>query len=465
MNEFEFPTNIKQIGSIGEGLRIYIEDYAYSYLQQFVDMPGFETRLAFLVGRHLVIDGQDVLFISGVIRGSDTDTERGIHTFTARSFENARREIERYFGNLEVVGWMYSQPGFGLGMPPEVQSYHWRTFSRDSDVCLVMDGEQKLCAFYIRRGDGLAEAKGFFVYYDKNRGMHEYMLDNKVSKIRVVSAKGKGLRGEGEEEGHDGRPSSEVAVERIRNNYSKRNSAEAGHRPAGGQAPGKPRSAGIIRLPMLARGRRPPRMRLSPQRQLGLVATLCAVLFVATVAMGAGLVQNVERLQFLERQVTDLGTAYRNLMMEVGGGAVPVAAPGAPVDTQDEQGQAEDIPSPSPSPSPGPAEAPTPSVQAPLLPEPQDQAVPEPQAQGPINIEEVISQLQNIGSAQSGYDSQEQGLSVVPLEYVVVAGDTLSEISRRFYGTTDRMADIMEYNGISDPNDIMVGSTLRLPRR
>ena len=452
MSEFEFPTNIKQIGSIGEGLRIYIEDYAYSYLQQYVDMPGFETRLALLVGRSMIIDGQDVLFVSGVVKGVETGVERGMQSFTARSFEHARREIDRYFRGLEIIGWMYSQPGFGTGLPAGIEEYHTKAFSNDADVCMVMDGEQKLCAFYIRQGDKLIETKGFFVYYDKNRGMHEYMLDNKVSKIKVVSAQGKGLRGDDVEEASLHKPSGEVAVERIRKNYSKRNNLESR-----GDRESRPRSR--IR-PIMLRLTRP----ISPRRQLGLLATMCLVLFVATIVMGAGLVQNVERIDFLERQMQDLSIAYRGLVASMfgEGETVPVVAPASPVA--------------QPTPEQLHGEAPSESLlQEQTLPEQtlleqtsQEEQLVVSQAidwqealtqeanqshvnQGPINLEEVISQL--------------QAMDYLPLEYVVAAGDTLSEISRRFYGTTERMAEIMEYNGISDPNDIMIGSTLRLPRR
>ena len=229
MSGFNFPTNIKQIGSIGEGLRIYIEDYAYSYLQQYIDSSGSDAKLAFLVGRSMVIDSQDVLFISGVVRGLHTEFENGVLTFTKKSFENAKKEISRYFEGLEIVGWMQSQPGFGLRLSPVVTDYHLKTFTGKTNVCLIMDFEDKQYAFYFRNGEEseLVEAKGYFVYYDKNRGMHEYMIDNKQSKIKVISAQGKRdndkEHGQGRVDDIDtrGMPSGEAAVARIKRNYTK----------------------------------------------------------------------------------------------------------------------------------------------------------------------------------------------------------------------------------------------------
>jgi len=48
------------------------------------------------------------------------------------------------------------------------------------------------------------------------------------------------------------------------------------------------------------------------------------------------------------------------------------------------------------------------------------------------------------------------------LEYKIQSGDTLSEISRAFYGSANMVEKIMEYNGITDPRSISRGDILRL---
>ncbi len=47
--------------------------------------------------------------------------------------------------------------------------------------------------------------------------------------------------------------------------------------------------------------------------------------------------------------------------------------------------------------------------------------------------------------------------------YVVQAGDTLSQISDKCFGTSKRWKEIQELNGITDPTKIYVGMKLRLP--
>ena len=47
--------------------------------------------------------------------------------------------------------------------------------------------------------------------------------------------------------------------------------------------------------------------------------------------------------------------------------------------------------------------------------------------------------------------------------YIVKAGDTLADICRMYYGTTDRLNEICTLNGISDPNTILLGQKILLP--
>lgn len=48
-------------------------------------------------------------------------------------------------------------------------------------------------------------------------------------------------------------------------------------------------------------------------------------------------------------------------------------------------------------------------------------------------------------------------------KYTVVEGDTLSKIALKFYGDADRYPLIAHFNGIKDPNLIRVGQILVIP--
>lgn len=47
--------------------------------------------------------------------------------------------------------------------------------------------------------------------------------------------------------------------------------------------------------------------------------------------------------------------------------------------------------------------------------------------------------------------------------HTVVQGDTISKIARTYYGSSDYGAKLCEYNGISDPNKIVIGQKIKIP--
>ena len=68
-NNINLPKNIKQMGNIDDSFKIYMEDYVFTYLQQYSKASKGEERIAVLIGDTYTIDGNDVLFINGAITG------------------------------------------------------------------------------------------------------------------------------------------------------------------------------------------------------------------------------------------------------------------------------------------------------------------------------------------------------------------------------------------------------------
>ncbi|MDR1913979.1 MAG: LysM peptidoglycan-binding domain-containing protein [Clostridiales bacterium] len=387
MEHFELPANIKQIGSIGEGLRIYVEDYVCSYLYTYAEAGGYQERIALLVGRYLVIDNQPVLFISGAIQGKYTEVRNGLTLFTERSMDYAQGCVDQYFPGLKIVGWMQSQPSYGVYLNSGYIDVHISHFKKKYQVMFVMDPIEKTNAFYTytKSGMTLEEAKGYFIYYDKNESMHEYMVQNKMD---------------------TGDTALTVGEE---------------HTP-----PERPPAAVGLRARHIGRQEEKPQDR----RMVNLLIGLSAVLFIVSFVMGAGLIQNQDRISTLERQVVQLSTSYRNIAQVVSGGnTASVFA------EENERSIGEAISETAP---------PT-----------ENQTAPQ------VITEQIIAAPTSVPTEKATTESTDP----LPEKYTVRDGDTLNSISLRFYGNKDMVERIMEYNNITDPNLIVSGTTLNLPAR
>lgn len=181
---FAFPTKVKQMGAVDHRRKIYVEDYVYTYLYQYGKSRGCTEKVAALVGRQIEIDGEEILMICGAIQGRDATEENGTLTFSAATWEYVGSQMDKYFQGMTLVGWVHCQPGFGAFLMSKDEAFHKLYFQEPWQVLFVVDPVDKLDTFYIynEEADVLQQAKGYFVYYEKNEEMQEYMLDHSVVK-------------------------------------------------------------------------------------------------------------------------------------------------------------------------------------------------------------------------------------------------------------------------------------------
>ena len=406
MREFDFPTNIKQIGTIEPGLRIYMEDYVSTYLTQYAGASGYDERLATLVGRHMTIDGTPIVFISGAILGKFTEEDKGVTKFSDKSLAYVEEQLSLHFKGMEVVGWMQSQPGYGTFLNPNYKAYHKETFKGPHHVMFVMDPLEKISSFYINNNGELEESGGYFIYYEKNHPMHEYMLENKiVNAMRTINDEqeyphiffddGGGKKNPKEKNLNLSPPIFKEEDDVV--NLS-RNRLHA------------QKTTGTTK---------------SQRRIINMLVSMSSVVLLISFVMAAALIRSEDRLNSLEHDLSALTNAYVNIIhtlqatqeaFAMEATPVLIEEDGATLVNEEESFQPE--PEPEPTPAPPPVAAP--------------QAVP----------------VANLS---------------IPQTYVVQPGDNLLAISQMFFGTSARVDEIMELNNIENPNMIFQGMILILP--
>ena len=401
-------------------MRIYMEDYVCTYLNQYAQAGGYDERLALLVGRYLLIDSQPVLFINGAIQGKYTENEDGLLHFTEKTSAYAEAMIDEFFEGMEIVGWMQTQPGYGIFLNQQYAAYHFREFPKVNQVMFVMDPLENVNAFYTYNDDrtALAESRGYFIYYDRNTNMHEYMLSNKATEYTPQSASYPDVPKMERTDPHE--DYSETSPE------------------------------GVIRKRLEQRNSSKKTMR-EQKRTMNLLVSMSAVLFVVCFILGAGLIQSQTRLETMETQLIQLNAAYRNLYTQV---ANPVFAPTtepsigsesytANVGTSSDAAQpdyfiVDDEPE---TPAENDADSNNDNLEISGIP-----------VNPPVNVpEQPATPTENQQTTRS-----------IPETYEIQPGDSLSAISMYFYGM-DRVEDILALNGLENADMIIAGRSIMLP--
>lgn len=280
--EATLPSNIKQIGSIEEDIKIYVEDYVHTYLYQYARSGGNKEKLAALAGKRIEVEGKQAIIISGAIQAKDTKQQKGAESFTEDTWRYINGQMEVYFKGLSLVGWVHTQPGFGTFLMAKDEIFHREHFKQPWQVLFVIDSLDKLDTFFIHNVErtGLRPAKGYFIYYDKNQEMQEYMLDNSLVRPRLEKQESK----EVVEEGGD------KVVERRRPTPEERMDA-----------------AKDIRRVLKKRAKEAEEENRS---RLTMLAGVSSILCIACLFMGVSLLNNISRVRKLETEIATVQNSY-----------------------------------------------------------------------------------------------------------------------------------------------------------
>lgn len=421
--EFKFPANVKQMGDVDEEFKVYVEDYAYTYICQYAKTEAYSEKVAALLGKYIEADGERILMISGVIQGKFSENIGGGLIFTDETWQYIEVGKERYFKELEIVGWLHAKAGNGDKLLLEDIQFHEEYFEEKHKVLFVLDVLEKVETFFVWNVEenGLRELNGYFIYYDKNDGMQDYMLDNKLVKSRSYNYKEE----EEDEEKED------VIV-----SYKKQE-----------------------------------RLRKEEQSQKKIVNMLVgssAVIVSLCFVMGLLLMQNSKKIDSLEKQLVKVNENYKELSQWT----VPVFAS---LEAQKES-EENNIEKETSSEIKEEVTQASMEVEESTIQEMQTEEFEENSSEEKTTVaeEETEEVTQESTEAESELKSQTQEIEKItqitqniqkeiPDTYIVQPGDTLSEISTYFYGTKKYVQAIMECNNIKNADKVYVGMTLKLP--
>lgn len=164
--------NVKLIGQIDKGTSIYIEDYAYTYLHQCANRDLSYELCAVLIGEHDV--ELERMIIYGAIFVELEELSADSKWLDQGVLDAMGQTIKEYFPEGKCVGWMHTQPGYGIMATIQEMAVHKEIFNEDS-VLMLIDPVSGREAFFICEDGEFQYKQGFCIYYEKNEQMLRYM--------------------------------------------------------------------------------------------------------------------------------------------------------------------------------------------------------------------------------------------------------------------------------------------------
>ena len=177
--DYKMPKNIRQIGKSSSSKKIYVEDYVMTFTKRLPGEDYGSCHVAVLVGQYIKTSQGRCIFISGAVEVEGVDIAQEI-AFTNDHWTVIYDNIKKYFVEAEIVGWFIGGPGYLLENMDRILKIHIDNFAGQDKTLLIFDNMEKEEAFYFYENGYLAKQEGYYIYYEKNEEMQNYMIEYKV---------------------------------------------------------------------------------------------------------------------------------------------------------------------------------------------------------------------------------------------------------------------------------------------
>lgn len=177
----KLPRNFRQIGGGEDYRKIYIEDYVMTYIRKLWEQDSQEYQTGVLLGSCKKYGGETYLFISGAVRAEEIEQEGSSLKFTDKVWTDLYEKIKQYFNNLEIIGWFYARNDSAKEIDAGLFKTHVDNFGGVDKVLFLIDKNEKEEEFYSYENGQLTGLQGYYVYYEKNEQMQEYMVEQAPS--------------------------------------------------------------------------------------------------------------------------------------------------------------------------------------------------------------------------------------------------------------------------------------------
>lgn len=412
------PKNIRQIGTNIGNVRVYMEDYVYTYLHTQEKKEDWLHRGFVLLGQIRREKEFIRYFVSGLISIKDQYFKDDILEFSDETWAFIFQEMKKYYDNLEVIGWGQDVSGASASLTAELERNHKQNFNIQKNVLFLIDIVEGEEAFYIYEKNMLQRREGYYVYYEKNPQMQEYMVETQKDQVLNI-------------------PQEEIQ-EPVMQSY---------------------------REALLEK-----KAQVSARKWNGVLYTTSLLLVLSVFVLGVNTVNNVEKMQNLESTVNQISGKVEQADA-LSPDTVPAmsqtakqtdAENSSTSDQKQEKDKTQDIGEDQNTDKDSNQETNTDQEKD---ADTESQTDPEQDTNSGDQKEqtETIQQPETSVTTTDADVLTEVQTYLLQGYYVVKKGDSLVGISRKIYGTPKKVKKICSLNGIEDQDKIYTGQKLELP--
>lgn len=179
------PKSVRQIGDIPGRDRIYMEDYVLRFAKRLGEQGHGMEKGAVLLGNTFLYNSEKIYQISGIVEIPNFADRTGPE-FSQDTWNRIYTEVKENFTDLEIIGWYFSARNFAVKDASRLIEIHKRNFQHRDKVLYVYDETEKEDSYFLYRNGQFVRQKGYYIYYEKNPEMLNYMEKEANRHVHIV---------------------------------------------------------------------------------------------------------------------------------------------------------------------------------------------------------------------------------------------------------------------------------------
>ncbi len=411
---FHIPRNIRQIGEVDDNYKIYIEDYAYHYLDRITDEVS-GGKIALLLGQSNWAEGISYVFIKSAFQLKDMEVDLNHIPFNEEIWRQAGELMEERFPGQEVVGWFFTMPECSMEVTQAMYRAHLNYFAGNDKVLFLMESLDSEEAFFRYDNGKMCRQRGYYLYYERNDTMQEFLIE--ANHNEPMEQKGE---------------VDDKAVKDFREIISSKKE----------EGKDKPKSSSYFMYG----------------------STAAAVIL--ALALGTNYMNDFHKLQNAKGTVEQITSAFQsekdNFASELAEYQEQKPASANAVsasETPKASSRSDQSPSPTESSASSESVIPTESP----TPDESDTPTENSNSTGSVTPAPTESISPTPAESPAPTPQETEAAAVQPQSYTIREGDTLTSISKSVYGSTDMIDAICQLNKITIDTTIYPGESILLP--
>lgn len=173
------PKNFRQIGSAEKSTKVYIEDYVYTFMRK---LSGEEDiSVGALIGSNVIREGTECVFISGMVKATGCVFSDDRVVITDNTWAAVFENIKKYFDGMTVCGWFVSSKNSQICKQAAISGIY-SCGNHEATLIYMRDKDSDEDMVYRVTSQGKSLLSGYYIYYERNEQMQEYMVDTTGAK-------------------------------------------------------------------------------------------------------------------------------------------------------------------------------------------------------------------------------------------------------------------------------------------